>query len=52
MSKRIKAIVIWSNSRGEIENSHCLDIPIKAIGAYQTRRERVLEWKDVAELWQ
>ena len=49
--KRIKTIVRWSKSRGEIENSHCLDIPIKAIGAHQTRRERVLEWKEVAKLW-
>ena len=49
--KRIKTIVRWSKSRGEIENSHCLDIPIKAIGAHQTRRDRVLEWKEVVGLW-
>jgi integrase len=49
--KRIKTVVRWSKSRGEIANSHCLDIPIKAIGAHQNRRERVLEWKEVAGLW-
>lgn len=49
--KRIKTVVRWSKSRGEIANSHCLDIPIKAIGAHQNRRERVLEWSEVAGLW-
>jgi integrase len=49
--KRIKTVVRWSKSRGEIANSHCLDIPIKAIGAHQNRRDRVLEWKEVAGLW-
>ena len=49
--KRIKTVVRWSKSRGEISNSHCLDIPIKAIGAHQNRRERVLEWNEVVGLW-
>ncbi len=49
--KRIKTVVRWSKSRGEIANSHCLDIPIKAIGAHQNSRERVLEWNEVAGLW-
>jgi len=49
--KRVKTVVRWSKSRGEISNSHCLDIPIKAIGAHQNRRDRVLEWSEVAGLW-
>jgi len=49
--KRIKTVVRRSKLRGEIANSHCLDVPIKAIGAHQNRRERVLEWNEVAGLW-
>lgn len=49
--KRIKTVVRWSKSRGEIKSSHCLDIPIKAIGEYQTKRERVLEWRELTGFW-
>ena len=50
--KRIKTIVRWSKSRGEIANSHCLDIPVKAIGKHHAKRERVLEWNELCQLWQ
>ena len=49
--KRFKAVLRWSQSRGEIKGSACLDIPVKAIGTCQSRRERVLEWKEVIGLW-
>ena len=50
--KRIKTIIRWSKSRGEISNSHCLDIPIKAIGKHHAKRDRVLEWNELCALWQ
>lgn len=49
--KRLKTVIRWSKSRGEIKDSACLHIPIKAIGTYQSKRERVLEWSEVAGLW-
>ncbi len=49
--KRYKTIIRWSKSRGEIKHSDCLDIPVKAIGTYQARRERVLEWREIVGLW-
>jgi len=49
--KRFKAVIRWSKSRGEIKSSACLDIPLKAIGAYQNKRDRVLEWDEVSSLW-
>ena len=49
--KRLKTVIRWSKSRGEIADSACLDIPTKAIGTSQSQRERVLEWKEVAGLW-
>lgn len=49
--KRFKTIFRWSKSRGEIKGSTCLDIPIKAIGDYQSARQRVLEWDEIALLW-
>ncbi|MCL1124198.1 tyrosine-type recombinase/integrase [Shewanella surugensis] len=49
--KRLKTVIRWSKSRGEIKDSFCLDIPIKAIGTTQSQRDRVLEWSEVAGLW-
>ena len=49
--KRLKTVIRWSKARGEIKSSACLDIPVKAIGAHQSRRERVLEWGELAGLW-
>ncbi|RYV04144.1 integrase [Shewanella sp. OPT22] len=50
--KRVKTIIRWSKSRGEISGSHCLDIPVKAIGKHHAKRERVLEWNELCQLWQ
>lgn len=49
--KRLKTVIRWAKSRGEIKGSYCLDIPIKAIGEHQAKRERVLEWKELAGFW-
>jgi integrase len=49
--KRLKTVSRWAKSRGMINNSHLIDIPIKAIGSHQNRRERCLEWDEVVGLW-
>lgn len=49
--KRFKTVANWAKSRGEIKHSHLIDIPIKAIGKHQQKRERCLEWEEVIGLW-
>ena len=49
--KRFKAVANWAKARGRIQHSHLIDIPIKAIGSHQQKRERCLEWNEVIGLW-
>ncbi len=49
--KRFKTVANWAKTRGEIKHSHLIDIPIKAIGRHQQKRERCLEWEEVIGLW-
>jgi integrase len=49
--KRFKAVANWAKARGQIKHSHLIDIPIKAIGSHQQKRERCLEWDEVIGLW-
>jgi integrase len=49
--KRLKTVARWAKSRGLISHCHLIDIPIKAIGSHQNRRERCLEWDEVIGLW-
>jgi integrase len=49
--KRLKTVGRWAKSRGMIRDCQLIDIPIKAIGAHQSRRERCLEWEEVICLW-
>jgi len=49
--KRLKTVARWAKSRGMIKDCQLIDIPIKAIGAHQNRRERCLEWDEVIGLW-
>jgi integrase len=49
--KRLKTVGRWAKSRGMIRDCQLIDIPIKAIGAHQSRRERCLEWEEVIGLW-
>ncbi len=49
--KRLKTVARWAKSRGMINDCHLIDIPIKAIGSHQNRRERCLEWDEVVGLW-
>ena len=49
--RRFKTIIRWAKSRGRIKQSHLLDIPTLAVGNHQRRRERTLEWHEVAKLW-
>ncbi|PKF60652.1 integrase [Psychromonas sp. psych-6C06] len=48
---RFKTFVRWAKSRGRIKQSHLLDIPTLAVGNHQRKRERTLEWFEVAKLW-
>lgn len=49
--RRFKTFIRWAKSRGRIAQSHLLDIPTLAVGNHQRRRERTLEWHEVAKLW-
>lgn len=49
--RRFKTFIRWSKSRGRIKQSHLLDIPTLAVGNHPKRRERTLEWYEVAKLW-
>ena len=49
--RRFKTFIRWAKSRGRIRQSHLLDIPTLAVGKHQRRRERTLEWYEVAKLW-
>lgn len=49
--RRFKTIIRWAKSRGRIKQSHLLDIPTLAVGNHQRKRERTLEWYEVAKLW-
>ncbi len=49
--RRFKTIVRWAKSRGRIKQSHLLDIPTLTVGNHQRKRERTLEWHEVAKLW-
>ncbi|MFT6905867.1 MAG: integrase [Oleiphilaceae bacterium] len=49
--RRFKTFIRWAKSRGRITQSQLLDIPTLAIGNHQRRRERTLEWYEVAKLW-
>lgn len=49
--RRFKTMIRWAKSRGRIKDCHLLDIPTLAVGKHQRRRERTLEWHEVAKLW-
>jgi hypothetical protein len=49
--RRFKTFIRWSKSRGRIKQSHLLDIPTLAVGKHQRKRQRTLEWHEVAQLW-
>jgi integrase len=49
--KRLKTVARWAKSRGMIRDCQLIDIPIKAIGSHQNRRERCLEWDEIIGLW-
>jgi len=49
--RRFKTMIRWAKSRGRIQQSHLLDIPTLAVGKHQRKRERTLEWHEVAKLW-
>jgi len=49
--RRFKTMVRWAKSRGRIKQSSLLDIPTLAIGHHPRKRERTLEWHEVAKLW-
>ena len=49
--RRFKTFIRWAKSRGRITHSHLLDIPTLAVGNHQRRRERTLEWHEIATLW-
>ena len=49
--RRFKTFIRWAKSRGRIKQSHLLDVPTLAVGNHQRKRERTLEWHEVAKLW-
>ncbi len=49
--KRLKAVANWAKSRGLLNHSHLIDIPVKAIGSHQVSRQRCLEWEEISGLW-